>query len=53
MANYVANMIICRKEFYEKYFFDTNSFGDEIVSEYIKEHPYITFNKLYGVSSLK
>lgn len=52
MANYVSNMVICNKAFYEKYFLDTNPFGDEIVSEYIKEHPYITFNKLYGVNSL-
>lgn len=52
MANYVANMVICSKVFYEKYFLDTNPFGDENVSEYIKEHPYITFNKLYNVNSL-
>lgn len=52
MANYVANMVICSKVFYEKYFLDTNPFGDENVSEYIKQHPYITFNKLYGVNSL-
>ena len=52
MANYVSNMVVCSKAFYEKYFFDTNPFGDENVSEYIKKHPYITFNKLYGVNSL-
>lgn len=28
MANYVANMVICSKEFYEKYFLDTNPFGE-------------------------
>ena len=52
MANYVSNMVVCSKAFYEKYFFDTNPFGDGNVSEYIKTHPYITFNKLYGVNSL-
>lgn len=52
MANYVANMVICSKVSYEKYFLDTNPFGDENVSGYIKQHPYITFNKLYGVNKL-
>ena len=41
MANYVSNMVVCSKAFYEKYFFDTNPFGDENVSEYIKKHPYV------------
>lgn len=52
MANYVANMVICKEAFYKKFFFDTNPFGDEKIDEYIKKHPYITFNKLYGVNSL-
>ena len=39
MANYVSNMVVCSKAFYEKYFFDTNPFGDGNVSEYIKTHP--------------
>lgn len=52
MANYLSNMVICNKSFYEKYFFDSNPFGDKIVDKYIKKYPYITFNKLYNVNSL-
>ena len=52
MSNYVANKIICKKEFYKKYLLDLNPFGDEIPDGYVKTHPYITFNKLYNVESL-
>ena len=52
MSNYVANKIICKKKFYEKFFLDLNAFGDVELDDYIKTTPYITFNKLYNVKSI-
>ena len=52
MANFVSNRVICKRSFYEKYFYDTNPFGMEKSNEYVKEKSYITFNKLYKVKSL-
>lgn len=48
MANYVWSKVICDKNTLERYFIDYNPFGDEIM-----ENPYITFNKMFGLKSLK
>ena len=40
--------MICQKAFLEQYFIDHDPLGDGIPME----HPYITFNKLFGVHSL-
>ena len=52
MSNYVYNRVTCSKNFFKKYFYDTNPFGDKEIDNYVKEHPYITFNKLFGLNSL-
>lgn len=52
MANYVANKIVCSQAFYDNYLFDANPFGEETPDEYVRTHPYITFNRLYGVNSI-
>ena len=34
MANYLSNMVICNKSFYEKYFFDSNPFWIKDLQKY-------------------
>ncbi len=48
MSNYVWNKVVCSKDTCEKYFLDYDPFGDG----QLREVPYITFNKLFGVKSL-
>ena len=48
MANYVYNRVICSKEVLEQYFIDPDPFGDGIPLD----HPYISFNRLFGVKHL-
>ncbi len=48
MANYVYNRVVCRKEILEKYFVDSDPFGDGNLID----PPYITFNKLFDVKSI-
>lgn len=51
MSNYVSNKVICKKSFFDKYFLDPYSLGEDSY-EYCKEHKYISFNKLFGVKSV-
>ena len=48
MANYVWQKVICRKQVLEQYFLDPDPFGDGTELK----HPYISFNKLFGVESI-
>ena len=48
MSNYVWNKVVCSGQTLEKYFLDSDPFGDGKKIE----HPYITFNKLFDVKSL-
>ena len=51
MANYVSNKVICSKSFFDKYFLDPYSLGEESY-EYCKENKYISFNKLFNVKDV-
>lgn len=51
MANYVSNKVICSKNFFDKYFLDPYSLGEESY-EYCKENKYISFNKLFNVKDV-
>ena len=51
MANYVSNKVICKKSFFDKYFLDPYSLGEDSY-DYCKEHKYISFNKLFGVKDV-
>lgn len=51
MANYVSNRVICTKKFFDNYFIDPYSLGEESY-EYCKKHKYISFNKLFDVKNL-
>jgi hypothetical protein len=48
MSNYVWHKVVCQKEILEKYFIDTDPFGDGT----LVEPPYVSFNQLFGVRSL-
>lgn len=48
MANYVYQQIICSKDFFEKYLIDYFP----ICKNEKMDPPYISFNKLIGVSNL-
>lgn len=49
MSNYVWNKVICRRDVLEQYFIDPDPFGDG----QLVDPPYISFNRLFGVKSLK
>lgn len=51
MANYVSNKVLCSKSFFDKYFLDPYSLGEEN-HDYCKEHKYISFNKLFNVKNV-
>lgn len=51
MANYVWNKVICKKSFFDKYFLDPYTTGEEN-NENCINHKYISFNKLFGVKDL-
>ena len=51
MANYVSNKVICTKAFFDKYFLDPYSLGEEDY-DYCKKEKYISFNKLFDVKSI-
>ena len=48
MSNYVWHRVICRKDMVERYFIDTDPFGDGRPLE----RPYLSFNRLFGVKDL-
>ncbi|MBQ6555798.1 MAG: hypothetical protein IJL89_11250 [Firmicutes bacterium] len=48
MSNYISDKIVCTPEILNKYFIDYHPFNDDPKVE----HPYITFNKLFGVNDL-
>lgn len=51
MANYVSNKVLCSKSFFDKYFLDSYSLGEESY-EYCHKNKYISFNKLFGVKDV-
>lgn len=51
MANYVSNKVLCSKSFFDKYFLDPYSLGEESY-EYCNENKYISFNKLFDVKDI-